>query len=176
MDFGAVLAGLAQFFESEGWPYAVIGGFGLHAFGIQRATLDLDLVTDAAAQPKLVAHLESLGYETLNVSAGFSNHVHGDPARGRLDFLYVRGETSRRLFSGCRNRIEFGGRSYPVPRPEHLAAMKVHAMKNDPSRSFREMADIQQILELPGVDESEVKGYFEREGLGEKFDELKRSS
>lgn len=176
MDYRSVLSGLAQYFEREGQPYAVIGGFGLHAFGIQRATLDLDLATDAAAQEKLIAHLESLGYQTLNVSSGFSNHLHEDPVLGRIDFVYVRGETSRRLFAGCRNLIEFGGRTYPVPRPEHLAAMKVHAMKNDPSRNFREMADIQQILELPGIDETEVKGYFERAGLEEKFNELKRSS
>jgi hypothetical protein len=62
----------------------------------------------------------------------------------------------------------------PVPRPEHLAAMKIHAMKNDPSRTFQELADIQYLLRLPGVDELEIRGYFEKSGLLEKFDELKK--
>jgi len=50
--------------------------------------------------------------------------------------------------------------------------MKVLAMKNDPSRTFQEMADIQALLRLPGVDKGEIKGYFERHGLGKKFEEL----
>ena len=52
--------------------------------------------------------------------------------------------------------------------------MKVHAMKNDPSRSLREMADIQFLLGLPGIDEAEVRSYFEQSGLLERYLEIKR--
>jgi hypothetical protein len=62
----------------------------------------------------------------------------------------------------------------PVPRPEHLAAMKVQAMKNDPGRTLQEMADIQFLLQVPGIDEVEVRGYFERAGLLERYHEIKR--
>ncbi len=53
--------------------------------------------------------------------------------------------------------------------------MKVHAMKNDPGRALREMADIGFLLKLPGIDEEEVRGYFEKAGLREKYDEIRRS-
>ena len=89
MDFGKVLGTLASFFQREGYRYAAVGAFGLHAYGLTRATLDFDLATESAAQPKLVAFLESLGYETLYRSAGYSNHVHVLPDLGRLDFVYV---------------------------------------------------------------------------------------
>ena len=52
--------------------------------------------------------------------------------------------------------------------------MKALAMKNDPSRALQEMADIQRLLELPEIDESEVRRYFERHGLIEAFHEIKR--
>jgi hypothetical protein len=52
--------------------------------------------------------------------------------------------------------------------------MKVHAMKNDPSRTLREMADIQFLLSLPGIDEAEVRAYFEQSGLLERYLEIKR--
>ena len=39
-------------------------------------------------------------------------------------------------------------------------------------KTFQEMADIQALLRLPGVDKGEIKGYFERHGLGKKFEEL----
>ena len=53
--------------------------------------------------------------------------------------------------------------------------MKVHAMKNDPGRALQEMADIRFLLQLDGVDEDEIREYFEKAGLEGKFDEIKRS-
>jgi hypothetical protein len=64
--------------------------------------------------------------------------------------------------------------SVPVPRPEHLAAMKIQAMKNDPERTFQELADILFLMRLPGIDKMEVRDYFERQGLMDKYDEIKR--
>ena len=58
---------------------------------------------------------------------------------------------------------------------EHLAAMKIHAMKNDPSRAFQEMADIQFLMTLPGVDRDEIRAYFDKSGQLERFHELERS-
>jgi hypothetical protein len=52
--------------------------------------------------------------------------------------------------------------------------MKVQAMKNDPERTLREMADIQFLLSLPDIDEVEIRGYFERSGLLDRYHEIKR--
>jgi hypothetical protein len=176
VDFARVLDTMATFFEREDARFAVVGAFGLHAYGLTRATLDLDLVTDEALQPATVLFLESLGYETLYRSAGYSSHVHALPALGRVDLMYVDAETGRILFGGCRVLSLPSGRQVTVPRPEHLVAMKVQAVRNDPRRTHRDLADIQDLLELPGIDVDEVRGYFERAGLLDRFDELRRSS
>jgi hypothetical protein len=47
-------------------------------------------------------------------------------------------------------------------------------MKNAPSRTLQEMADIRFLLGLSGVDEKEIRGYFERSGLKDRYDEIKR--
>ena len=47
-------------------------------------------------------------------------------------------------------------------------------MKNDPSRALQEMADIQFLLRLPGVDTEEIRGYFARSGLLERYREIER--
>ena len=174
MDFGRVLETVAGFFERTGFRYAVIGAFGLHAYGLSRGTFDLDFVAEAAAQPQLVAFFEALGYETRHVSAGYSNHLHAMAVLGGVDIVYVSGATSERLFGACRTMPGPAGRPVPVPRPEHLAAMKIQAMKNDPRRTLGEMEDIRFILALPGIDEGEILGYFERAGLRARYDELKR--
>lgn len=172
MDFLRVVREIAAFFEREGLPFAVIGAFGLHAYGLSRTTSDLDFVTELAAQPRLVPFLDSLGYETLHLSTGYSNHLHSDPALGRLDFVYVSGETSRRLFRSTRLMPVMQGVSLAVPRPEHLVAMKIQAMKNDPERTFQEMADILFLLRLPEIDRDEVRRYFEKQGMIEKYNEI----
>lgn len=172
MDFAKALKELKAFFEREGFPFAIIGAFGLHAYGLTRATSDLDIVTDYGAQAKLIAFLESMGYETLHVSTGYSNHLHGDSEMSRLDFVFVSGETSRRLFESTRLMPVLEGLSIAVPRAEHLAAMKIQAMKNDPDRTFQEMADILFLMRLPGTDREEIRGYFEKQGMLDKYHEI----
>lgn len=174
MDFARVMRAVAQFFDGEGIAFAIIGAFGLQAYGLNRATSDLDFVTDFQAQAKLIPFLEKLGYETLHVSSGYSNHLHADPAMGRLDFVYVSGDTSRQLLESARKLHVLGGVSVAVPRPEHLAAMKIQAMKNDPERTYQEMADIQFLLRLPGINEEEIKGYFKKQGLLDRYNEIKK--
>jgi predicted nucleotidyltransferase len=88
--------------------------------------------------------------------------------------VYVEAETASKLFSQTKPASIIGDFSVPVVRLEHLIALKVFAMKNDPQRSFREMADIQQLMSLASanVDIDEVRGYFEKYGQLEKFHEL----
>jgi len=175
MDFGKVIDLLSGFFEQEKLPFAVIGAFGLHAYGLTRATTDVDFVTDSSARSQLVSFLEANGYETLYSSEGYSNHLHPDPAFGRVDLVYVSGETGRRLFDGASVRSLVPGRRVPVPRPEHLAAMKIYAIKNDPERRHQELADIRFLLGLPDVDRIEIRGYFQSSGLGELYDDLEKA-
>jgi hypothetical protein len=172
LDFAKVLGVVAGFLEEKGFRYAVIGGVALASYGLHRTTLDLDLVVEASAQEDLVRFLETLGYQTRHRSSGYSNHSHPDSQWGNIDFVYIGGETSRSLFDA--RRILAGPRSVmiPLPKPEHLVALKVLAMKNEPARTFQDMADIRFLVNLPGVDRDEVKRHFERQGLENKFDEL----
>lgn len=175
MDFAHVYGLLASFLEPRGERVAVVGGLGLHGHGVTRATVDLDLLVEARVQDVLVEFLESHGYETLHRSPGFSNHLHADSALGRVDLVYVDSDTARRLFAGCAPRLELGSRTALVPRAEHLVAMKVQAMKNDPSRELQDLADVQALLRLPETDAAQVRGYFEKAGMLDRYDAIQRS-
>ena len=86
--------------------------------------------------------------------------------------MYVDPSTADALFGSARLFPAPGGREILVASPEHLAAMKVLAMKNDPTRALQDLADIRFLLTLPGVDRKQVKAYFVRHGLEGRFDEL----
>ena len=172
MNFKRIFQQITDFFEKEQISYALIGAFALKAYGHVRATRDLDFLVIADAQEKVIHYLESIGYETLHQSDGFSNHQHAIPKLGRIDFVYVSGETSKEIFRASRCLPLFGDPPLPVVSPEHLAALKIFAMKNNPDRALQEMADIKFLLSLPGVDIKAIKGYFKKYGQMERYNDV----
>jgi hypothetical protein len=176
MDFPRVLGVVSDFLEEKGYRYAVIGGVALISYGLPRTTLDLDFIVESSVQDDLIGFLESRGYKTLHRSSGYSNHAHPDLLTwGNLDFVYVSGKTSQELFAACRIKTGPGGLPINVPKPEHIAALKVRAMKNDPARALQDMADVRFLLTLPGVDRVEIRDYFDRQGMGDRFDDLQKT-
>jgi len=172
LNIKTIFQSLMGFFQQAKIDYALVGAFALKAYGYLRATEDVDFLVRGAHQSRIIAYLESLGYETIYRSAGYSNHVHPLANLGRIDFIYVEGETADIILSEARPLLVLDDISVPVVRTEYLIALKVFAMKNDPERSFREMADLQYLLKLPGLDLEEIRGYFEKYGQMEKYDEL----
>jgi len=51
--------------------------------------------------------------------------------------------------------------------------MKTQAFAKDQTR-YSDLADLQFLLSLPGLDAAEARGYFEAAGLAEYFDRLRR--
>lgn len=93
------------------------------------------------------------------------------PAMGRIDFVYVSGETAAKIFDNAKQVLTLnqGEMKLPVPKPEHLVAMKLFAMKNDPTRAFQEIADIHYLLMLPDINEEEIREYFKKYGFQEQL-------
>ena len=172
MNIRTIFRSLIGFFQQERIDYALVGAFALKGYGYLRATEDADFLVRATYQSRIIAYLESLGYETIYRSAGYSNHVHPLANLGRIDFIYVEGETADTILSEVNPLLVLDDISMPVARVEHLIALKVFAMRNDPERSLREMADIQFLLKLPDLDLEEIRGYFEKYGQMKKYNEL----
>lgn len=176
VDFAFVVRQFVDFFESHSIRYAVIGGLALQAWGSSRFTRDVDFAVERTARDGVVAFAESLGFETLHLSEGYSNHFHADRSRGRVDFMYVDPGTAEKLFRATSRKPVLGDLVLPVPAPEHLLAMKALAMKNAPQRVLADSADVQFLLRLPGTDRTAVRDYFARHGLLELFDAIEKQS
>lgn len=159
-----------EFFANQNRKFAIVGGYALLAHGIQRATFDLDLLTTVDLQERFIDFLEENGYETLHRSTGFSNHLHPNLQLGRLDIVYVDDQTATKIFQDSTVREIFPSISALVPKPGHLIAMKVRAIKNDPVRQLQDLADIQKLAHLPNVDRTEVHDYFKALDLEDLYD------
>ena len=175
MKFDEVLKTFAAFFERDGVRYALIGGLAMQAWGRSRLTKDIDFAVDASSRDRVVAFAESLGYETLYVSEGYSNHAHDDPVWGRIDFMYLYGDTAEKIFAAARSKPIVGDAEAPVASAEHLAMMKAVAMKNEPHRALFEGDDVRILMDAPGVDRKAIRDYFVRNGLLDLYDAIERA-
>ena len=173
MRFDEVLRTWSSFLEAEGIRYALAGGNALVAWGHHRPTHDADFAVDGTHRERIVAHAESLGYQTTFASEGYSNHHHPDHDFGHVDFLYLYDTTAETLLVDA-PRMRTMGLELPVLRPEHLIAMKVRAMKQRPMRVLIDAPDIAYLLGLPGIDRERVREYFSRHGLLKIYDELEK--
>lgn len=173
MDAVRLLSTLRPHLEACGARWMLAGGFALAAWGSTRATADLDLIVGDEAKDALLPRLRAGGFETLFDSEGFTNLLHADPELGRLDLIWVEGETRRRLFAAATERPLPGGPSVPVPAPEHLVEMKVRAIRNRPTRVFRDAEDLRVLLGLEGLDETAARESFVRAGLLELWERLR---
>ena len=165
MDAARLLSLLRPHLADSGAHWALAGGFALAAWGSTRTTLDLDLLVEEAGRGSLLPALGREGFATLFDSEGFTNLLHADRDLGRLDLVWVEGETARRIFAAAVEKLGPDGLPLLVPAPEHLVAMKVRAIRNSPTRVFRDGEDLRVLLRLPGIDENEVRATFERAGL-----------
>jgi hypothetical protein len=161
--------------DAHGIPYAVIGGFALQAYGIVRATQDIDFIIPAKHQDDTVAVLTELGFSTLHRSAGYSNHVRpGAVPVARVDCVYVKGPTAQELMGAAKKTLRLGAAALPVVAPAHLVALKVFAFKCNPDRRLQELADIRRLMHVGAVARDEVRELFERYGQMDAFTELMR--
>jgi predicted RNase H-like HicB family nuclease len=119
----------------------------------------------------LLRHLRWYGcYLNMNLKGVLTNLIRFF-AREEIDFALI-GAFALKAYGYVRATQDVDFLVKGKDQEKIIIALQVFAMKNDPRRSFRELADIQHLLELPGIDKDEVRGYFEKFGQRERFDEL----
>lgn len=176
MDFEHVIKTLLAEFERRQIRYSIIGGFAVGALGVLRATRDIDFLVHRDDLPRLDELLTGLGYQRIARTENVSHYAHADPKWGALDFLHAFREISLEMLARAKTISIFEG-SVParIAEPEDVVGFKVQAMANNPRRRSRELADIEQLLELYGknIDWARVEQFFTLFELQEDFRELK---
>lgn len=175
MSLKSIIEILTGFFLREKIEYGIIGAFALFSYGYIRATRDVDFVTRVENRDKITSYLTSLGFETVFSSESFSNFLH-PLGSVRVDIMYVDGATADSILGSIEKRQVFQGLELPVVSPEHLIAMKLFAVKNNPERKFKDFADIKEILNHAKYDKQKVAEYFKKFGMESYYNEISEES
>lgn len=139
--------------ERAGVAHALIGGMGLAALGIHRATEDVDYLVHDDHKEKAQQALEGAGWKMVFQTEEVL-HFEG---KGRVDLLLARRPLSHEMLTGAGSDGKTG---IPHVRPEGIIGLKIQAFVNDKKREFQDKADIQAIVtRFPDLDWDKVKIY-----------------
>lgn len=141
--------------EAAGVDHALIGAFALAAWGVQRATNDVDFLIDGAKAAVARQALESNGFTVFHAS----DDVLQMAGPGPVDFVLARRPLSLAMLTRASARTF---RGIKCVEPEDLIGLKIQAYKNDPRRELQDRADIQRLIGVsPSLDWARIRQYAE---------------
>lgn len=141
---------------------ALIGGFALPFYGVQRATGDVDFLVAADGGDALHEALLATGARCLHRSLDAANYTAGPSRTAPVDLLYARRPRARAMLGRARRRLLRGARiRVPVVDAEALIGLKLQAIANDPRR-VQDEADIVALVDAagPSLDVPRLRDYF----------------
>ncbi len=134
-----------------GLPHALIGGWAVIAWGVVRATRDLDLLAVVLLEDhaKLARRFEKLGYSVDRRRGGVDDPIpdmvrlelKGQPERPEVDILVATKGFDQDVLRRA-VELDLGGWTIPVACPEDLIAMKLSA------GGAVDIADAKSLLEV----------------------------
>jgi predicted nucleotidyltransferase len=159
-----------------GLAFLVVGGNAVIAHGYQRGTKDVDLLVRDSDLPAWNSLVRSLGYSEYFMSHGFQMYNHPSNALAPLDLLIVGSETFAKMIAHPETAT-LDGASIQVPRLSHLIALKLHAIRENPTKRYaRDMGDIVELLSVNGItlEAPEFRAIFDRYATADIRAEVER--
>ena len=123
----------------------LIGGNAMIGYGSERLTQDCDCAMVAEDERLVAAVLEPLGYLFKERFSSFARYAHLGGRRPVVDVMLLNASTFEKLHAQSRE-IDMDGVTLRAPKPLHLVALKLHALKQNPSRLGKDWEDIRYLL------------------------------
>lgn len=147
MDFeiDGVLDVVTRLLPEAGIDVLMIGGHAVNAYGVTRATQDIDFMIAAADHDLVRETMRAAGF--MNIAVHKTVTFFSQPGSTlRVDFLKVNRETMDELLANGRVVDYFAGHSVRIPQLTDLVAMKLFALANGGEK--RESKDFPDIINL----------------------------
>ena len=171
-----ILRTIALYSESKAMRFIVVGGQAVNAYGISRQTGDIDLIVEGSRKADWSGLLERLKYKPHQDDDRFSRYQPPELAAWPIDLMYVDDLTFEKLFSAARDMI-IGVSEVAVVSPEHLVALKIHALKNfQPHREPKDYGDLLALLRTAAsnIDSPELEQLCLRYASHDLYDRLNK--
>lgn len=154
--------------DAAGVDHALIGAFALAAWGVGRATNDVDFLIDGAKVAVARQALEDEGFSVFHAS----EEVLQMAGPGPVDFILARRPLSLAMLARASARSFRGIRCV---EPEDLIGLKIQAYMNDARRELQDRADIQRLIEVSAsLDWARIRQYADLYSQWPAVEDLRR--
>jgi len=145
MKYPTVFHLVSAEFEKAKIPFILIGGFAVNAYKVSRNTNDIDFLIIDRDYTKVREIMERNGYDKKEENEVFARYHASDLRFIDIDFMFVDFQTFEKFLKESME-LELAGKSYHVPSLFHLIALKLHALKNNSNRQFKDLPDILALI------------------------------
>jgi predicted nucleotidyltransferase len=147
VDFYTVLGFLIEDFGKQNVSYALMGGFAMGAYGIVRATTDLDFLIAADDLEAAKKVMQDRGYRCIYESENVAQFASDLKPFGAVDFLLAFRPVSKEMLERKKDVPVFEGELLlSVLAPEDIIGLKIQSLVNNPERKERDEGDIKAIM------------------------------
>jgi len=173
MDFKETLLLVIKEINRQNIDYALIGGFALGLYGLDRTTTDIDFIINIKDIEKMKKILLESGYELLFHSDNVLQFVSPIKDFGQIDILIAKREISLNMLKNAITKdILNNSISIKVLLPEDIIALKFQAIKNDKSRELIDRNDIKYLIKNISLDIEKIKYYAKVLDMSNYFDKI----
>lgn len=155
--------------------FHLIGGYGLDAHRLFRDTRDLDVLIAGDSAAAIQSVLIGLGYVRHDQTPSFLRYWHPtDTGFPPVDVMMVNAATFARISSDA-VEYQFQGVGVTCPSVASFIALKLHALKNNPSRTQKDLGDIISLIEKnPGtISMEQLKALCDRYAPSHIYEKLR---
>ena len=152
MKYPTVFHLIATEFAKARIPFLLVGGFAVNHYKVSRNTWDLDILIRESDFDGVAPILKGAGYQMEVRTELFARFRGNHPYFFNTDVIFADPKTfSGMLAEG--QEIEMKDNRFIIPSLNHLIAMKLHAVKNNPrARAFKDLGDVIDLVRENNVD------------------------
>jgi len=154
MKYPTVFHLISSISSDKGVNIILIGGFAINYYKVTRQTADIDFLITKESYEKIQELLEKEGYKKDYAEKVFARLKADSHYLMDIDFMFVDKETMDKIIENGK-KISIAKQSFIVPSLEHLIALKLHSLKNNPK--LRMNKDLPDVIELIRVNKIDVK-------------------
>jgi len=152
MKYSTVFHLVSDVSQKKSISCVLIGGFAVNYYKVTRQTADIDFLITREDFEKIYPELEKEGYKKEYFEETFTRLKSDSMYLMDLDYMFVDKETLDKISRDAKE-LTIAKQKFIVPSLEHLIALKLHSIKNQPKlRKIKDLPDIVNLIKINNVD------------------------
>ena len=174
MKYPTVFHLISSISSDKGIIIVLIGGFAVNSYKVTRQTVDIDFLITKSDFEKIHGLLGEQGYREDYVNEVFVKFRTDSDYLMDLDFIFIDKKTLDKIIKEGKE-ISIAKQNFIVPSLDHLIALKLHSIKNNPNlRITKDLPDIIELIRANkiNVENNGFKELCKKYGTQELYNEI----